>query len=185
MTSQIISDVDDVALVDTTVTYLVWKNGGHVPEIKREPRAKLFVPEGRAAYRPATVVASNVYGDPFVKTGRLGSVVIAPAHGTSWRSPWELTVRIIPPKDRNSIYSNRNFPIDAVLLMWGIQDIALADLPPLTTSIRWHCPSYAAAWQEMSRRCRATGQLWIDTTAAAIAHDNERREQRADRECVS
>jgi hypothetical protein len=162
-----ITGLGDITLVDTPVTILKWVKDRHVETVEHEQRAQLSKAESRT---PATVVASNAYGDPFVKTGRLVSAVVKPAGGTSWRSPWELRVGIIPPRDRNSSYFDRNFPIDAVLLMWGMYDISLTDLPALTTPIRWHCKNFAAAWQEMARRCHATGCVWLDTVAAIIEY---------------
>ena len=50
--------------------------------------------------------------------------------------------------------------------------------------MRWHCPSYAATWQEVSRRCRATGQVWLDTVTVAIEYNNERLKQNAERDAA-
>jgi hypothetical protein len=54
----------------------------------------------------------------------------------------------------------------------------LIDLPPLTTPLRWHCKNFAAAWREVAHRCHATGQVWLDTVAAAIESHNARQRQR-------
>jgi hypothetical protein len=172
----IITGIGDVTLVDTPVEFLTWKNGGHVREIRHEPRAQLFAAEDRTARRVATVILSNVYGDPFVKIGRLVSAVIGQAGGDAY-NPLGLSLAITPPGKRKGVYYQRNFPGGAVILMWGVHDISLAGLPELTTSMRWHCPSYAATWHEVSRRCRATGQVWLDT-AGAIEHNIERQKQR-------
>jgi hypothetical protein len=171
----IITGLDDVALIDTPFEVSTWARGGRVTETRHEPRAALFKPEGRAAYRPATMVTCGGYGDPFVETGRLISAVVQPRPGGG-RSPWELSVWIIRPGKRNSTGYRRDFPTDAVLLMWGKHDISLADLPPLTATLRWHCSNFGAAWREVARRCHATGQVWLDTVAAAIKDRDARLE---------
>jgi hypothetical protein len=162
---KIITGLDDIALVDTPVTYSTWSPNGWVDKVRHEPRACLFKLKDRTERRPATVVTCGAYGDPFVTTGRLVSVTV---RKSSWRSPWELSVWIIEPGKRNSIGFNRDFPGDAVLLMWGKHDISLADLPPLTAPLRWHCKNFAAAWREVACRCHATGYVWLDTVAATI-----------------
>jgi hypothetical protein len=177
-TASIITNIDDVTLVDMPVTYLTRKNGEDVREIRHEPQAKLFVAEDRAARKPATVVMSTAYGDPFVEIGRLRSAVIHQIKDNRGM----LHISFIPPGKRNDKYYQRHFPVDAVLLMWGTHDIPLDDLPLLTTSMRWHCSNYAATWQEVSRRCRATGQCWFDTHAAAVEWNIERQKQRLERE---
>ena len=103
--TSIITGIDDVALVDTPVEYLT----GHVREIRHEPRAQLFAAEDRTARRVATVVLSNVYGDPFVATGWLVSAVIGKA-GADAYSPLGLSLAITPPGKRKSDYYQRAFP---------------------------------------------------------------------------
>src|SRR5262245_29212192 len=83
-------------------------------------------------------------------------------------SPYQLHIRIIEPGKRKPVGYRRDFPTVAVLLMWGLHDIPLTDLPPLTSRLRWHCANFGACWQEMARRCHASGHVWLDTVSAAI-----------------
>jgi hypothetical protein len=48
--------------------------------------------------------------------------------------------------------------------------------------LRWHCKNFAAAWQEVARRCHATGPVWLDTTAAAIERIESRQAKDRDME---
>jgi hypothetical protein len=161
---KIITSLDDIALVDTPVKYLAWTRDGHKPKIRHELRACLFQATDRIAYRPATVVTCGAYGQPIIKTGRLISAVVQPRPGGG-RSPWELHVGLVEPGNRNPIGFDRDFPVAPVLLMWGKHEISLADL---TALCHWHSGNFAAAWREVARRCHATGQIWLDTVAAAI-----------------
>jgi hypothetical protein len=175
----IITCLDDIKLIDTPVRYLSWTKEGRVEQVRHEQRAQLFKAEGRAGARPATVVLSNAYGDPFVAIGRLTSVEVSPQAIN--HSSWVLRVGIIPPKERNAIYFPRGFPEEAMLLMWGVHDISLAGLPPHTAPIRWHCTNFATTWQQVARRCHATEQVWLDTVAVTIEHHKQRREERNSR----
>jgi hypothetical protein len=173
---KIITSLNDIALVDTPVEYWAWSNsdGRHVPAVRHEQIAALFKAESRAAYRPATAVTCGAYGQPFIKTGRLISAIVQPRPGGG-RSPWKLHVGIVEPGKRNPIGFDRDFPVTPVLLMWGKHEISLADL---TASCHWHSGNFAAAWREVARRCHATGQIWLDTVAAAI-EDHEARQTAA------
>ena len=175
---KIITGLADITLVDTPVTISKWTQDGRVNVIEYRPMAELFKAVTRLSFRPATLVTCTVYGDPFVRNGRLVSAAVKP-RPAGGRSKWTLYVRIIPPGKRNPDGFERDFPVDAALLMWGAHDISLADLPPLTTPLRWHCKNFAATWHEVARRCHATGSVWLDTTAAAIEN---RKMQMAERD---
>jgi|SRR6516165_8285982 hypothetical protein len=169
----IITNLDDITLVDTPVTILKWTRDGHVPTVEQQPRAQLFKAENSAAYRRVTLVTRNVYGEPFCAVGRLVLAVVRPTHGRA--IPWELDVGIVPPGKRRVASYRRDFPSDPVLLMWSAHQISLTGLPPLTAPLRVRCPSYADAWLEVARRCHATGSVWLDTVTAAIEHWGSRR----------
>src|SRR6516165_4971581 len=77
----IITNLDDITLVDTPVTILKWTRDGHVPTVEQQPRAQLFKAENSAAYRRVTLVTRNVYGEPFCAVGRLVLAVVRPTHG--------------------------------------------------------------------------------------------------------
>jgi hypothetical protein len=86
-------------------------------------------------------------------------------------------VFIIPPKKRNEVYYDLDFPFLVALMAWGDHKIDLTGLPPLAgkTGLRWHCPNFPATWHEVSRRFHeaAKQDLWFDTTK--IACDEWRR----------
>ena len=172
-----ITGLEDVKLVPTPVTYLRWRGSGHVEQVEEELRAKLFAD---VTPRDFTVIASNVYGDPFLKVGRLKWAEITPRPPGGWSS-WSLHIGLVPPKQRNAIGIERDFPSDAVVLMRGRHDISLDDLPPPTTSIRWHCANFASTWREVARRCYAIAgpRVLIDTTEAAASTQQKRLTERA------
>jgi hypothetical protein len=163
-----ISSLADVNLVPTPVKYFEWSHseGRHVEAVREEHRALLF--KGR---RVATVILSNAYGDPFVKVGWLTGVRIKPRPGGG-NSPWEIVVDVVPPKKRKGVYFSCDFPVDTILIAWGEHMLALDDLPPLTSPLRWHCRNYPATWHAVSQRLHATAKqdVWLDTTDAAVKH---------------
>jgi hypothetical protein len=172
--TKVITGPDDIAFADTPVTFCRYTETGPVERVEHQQRASLFEAQSPPARRRATLVTRDIDGDPFVKTGRLDWVTVVP-RAACGRSPWQLRIGIVPPRMRNPLGFERDFPADPLLLLWDIHNISLADLPPLTAEMRWHCKNFAATWQEVSRRCHATGSVWLDTTAAAIESQGQRR----------
>jgi hypothetical protein len=158
----VITGLENVSLVPTPVQIVRWGGGRH-ERTEEQLRAKLF--DGPP--RPATIVASNVYGEPFTKLGHLSRVLVRPS---SRRTPWEISVEIRPKQKRGHESYVREFPDDTVLLIWGHHEIDLSDLPPPTNFLRWHCPSFGPAWREVANRCYAAApdDVWLDTIGAAV-----------------
>ena len=131
----IVRSLDDVRLVPTPVKYSQWTSNGRIETVREEKRTLLF--QGR---QKATVILSNVYGDPFAEVGWLTSVRIS-SRAAGGNSPWEMMVAIIPPKKRKEVWHRRDFPVSAALIAWGEHAFYLSGLPPLTSAsgIRWQC----------------------------------------------
>ena len=144
--------------------------------VEEQLRATLFAD---MTPRDVTVIASNVYGDPFLKVGRLRWAVITPRPAGGW-DPWQLRIGFVQPKERNPVSFERDFPSGAVVLMRGRHDISLGGLPPQTTPMRWHCASFASTWREVARRCYAIAgpRVLIDTTEAAVSTQQRRLTER-------
>jgi hypothetical protein len=146
----IITGLDEITLVDTPVTYSTWTQEGRVDQVRHEPRASLFKTESRAAYRPATLITCNAFGDPFVKTGRLDSAFVRPRAG-SGQSPWELHIGMIEQEKRKAIAFRRDFPADAVVLMWGFTFFMNSSTPPIGDCLRGRFLT-SEAWQPFFKR---------------------------------
>jgi hypothetical protein len=158
--AKIIAGLDDITLVDTLVRISTQTEDGPIPEVGREPRACLFDALDQGVFRPVTLVLNDHWGDLHLKTGRLSSATIEPCHWRKGRR-WKLSVTVIEPGNKHPSNFSWDFPIDPVLLMWGMHDALFNNPPPPPLT-------FAAAWREVARRCHATGQVWLDTTAAAI-----------------
>ena len=91
-----ITGLEDVRLVPTPVTYSCWGANGREDRIEDELRATLFAD---VTPHDFTMIASNVYGDPFLKVGRLQGAVIKPRPSGGW-SPWSLRISFVPPKKK-------------------------------------------------------------------------------------
>jgi len=165
-TEVVITGLEDVNFVPTPVKYCRRGKGGKEEwRTEDQQRAVLFA---EAKPCDVTMITMNISGDPFLKIGRLTSAIIRP-RPAGGHSPWEIAICITPPRKRQPEIYNRDFPSDAVLLLRGHHDIALTDLPPLTSPLRWHCVNFAPTWREVARRCRAIpGAVWIDTTESAV-----------------
>jgi hypothetical protein len=163
----IIRTLDDVTLVPTPVK--TWQCNQMT--IREEMQACLF--EGK---RAATLVLSNVYGEPFVDVCWLNAVQVLP-RPAGGNSPWQIRISRTRPGRRKPDVYYRDFPVDMTIIAWGRHDIDLGGLPPLTAPLRWHCRNFAATWREVSDRveCFYALDVGIDTTAAAItAHESRR-----------
>jgi hypothetical protein len=110
-----ITGLDDIAFIDTPVKCFRWESDRHVERLEHESRAILFKsdPESRAS-RLATVVNSNVYGEPLVTHGRLECAIVQPRPAGGW-SPWSLNIGIVPSETKP--YLLRDFPVDPMLFM--------------------------------------------------------------------
>jgi hypothetical protein len=172
-----ITGLEDVRLVPTPVTYSRWVGGGREDRVEEQLRAELFED---VKSRDVTMIASNVYGDPFLKVGRLQVAIIKPRPAGGW-DPWSLYISLVPPKKRNGDGYERDFPSSPVVLMRGRHDISLDGLPTLTTSMRWHCANFASTWREVASRCYAIAgpRVLIDTTEATVSALQKRLAERA------
>lgn len=169
-----IQTIDSISFVPVSVSY--YQGSNPEPQFREELQAKLFE-EFQGDH--LTVIFANMAGDPVKEIARLvtASVKPRPAGG---KSPWQIEIWLRQKGKRHSVGIPRDFPTDPLIVMQGEHDLNFSNLlPPISarSGLRWHCDSYAKAWQSIASYCGSIAkpeQLLLDTTEASIRWQRQR-----------